>query len=180
MLKLKIKVRDDFDNETQKFVIEYVDVELEHSLASLSKWEEIWEIPLLSTNDKTDEQNLSYLVCMCLTPNVAPEVFEKLDAEQQNQLSEYIDRKACATWFNNDPSQPKMIEALTAELIYYWISGYEIDWQVQYWHLNKLLTLIRVHDVKADNKATQQKPRARQSDVAKMNAQRRKELGSNG
>lgn len=180
MLKLKVVVSDDFVEDSNKFTTETMDIELEHSLASLSKWEVIWEIPLLSSNDKTLEQNLSYLECMCLTPNVPPEVFEKLSEDQQNQIAEYIDKKASATWFSSENPRAKSGEAITAELVYYWMSGFQIDWQAQYWHLNKLLTLIKVFSVKQDNKPVRQSGRSRQAEIAKLNAQRRKELGSNG
>ena len=180
MLKLTVVLSEDYDESTKKFVVETVDIELEHSLASLSKWEEIWEIPLLGTGDKTEEQNFSYLECMCLTPNVAPEVFQKLDQDQQKQISEYIDKKHSATWFSDENPRAKSGEAITAELVYYWISGFQIDWQAQYWHLNKLLTLIKVFSVKADNKPVKQSARSRQAQIAQLNAQRRAELGSKG
>lgn len=180
MLKLTVVISEEYNEDTEKFVVETIDIELEHSLASLSKWEEIWEIPLLDTEEKTEEQNYSYLECMCLTPNIAPEVFRKLTEEQQIQISEYIDSKRTATWFNRDLPKAKSGEKITAELVYYWLSGFQIDWQVQYWHLNKLLTLIKVHSVKADNKPQRQSARSRQADIAKLNAQRRAALGSNG
>jgi hypothetical protein len=123
MLKLKVVLSEDFDEAKQEFVTQSIDIELEHSLASLSKWETIWEIPLLSSNDKTEEQNFSYLECMCLTPNVAPEVFKKLNQEQQDQI---------------------------------------------------------VFSVKQDNKPKRMSARSRQADIARINAQRRAELGTKG
>lgn len=180
MLKLKIVLSDDFDNEKQEFVTETVDVELEHSLASLSKWEEKYEVPLLGNDEKTEEQNLYYLECMCLTPNIAPEVFTKLSQEQADQIAAHIDRKHSATWFNSELPKARSGETITAELIYYWLSGFQIDWQTQYWPLNKLLTLIKVHSVKADNKPVKQSGRARRESMTAEIMRRRKELGSNG
>lgn len=178
MLKLSIVLSESYDQETRKVTFETVDVELEHSLASLSKWEEKWEIPLLSS-DKTAEQSVNYLECMCLTPNVAPEVFWKLSPEQQEEVSKYLEKKASATWFADRP-EAKSGEAITAELVYYWMDGFQIPWEAQYWHLNKLLTLIKVHSVKADNKPKQQSGRSRQAEIMRLNAQRLKETGSNG
>lgn len=181
MLKLTVVLSEEFDNELNEFITETVDVELEHSLASLSKWEEIWETPLMGTAEKTEEQNLSYLECMCVTPNVPPDTFKKLTEEQANQIAEEIDRKHSATWFsNNDKPRAKSGETLTAELVYYWMSGFQIEWEAQYWPLNKLLNLIKVHSIKADNKPVKQSTRSRQQEIAEMNARRRKELGSNG
>lgn len=180
MLKLKIVTSEDYDEEQNKFIVETKEIELEHSLASLSKWEAIWEVPLLSTSDKTPEQQLSYLECMCLTPNTPPELFYNLSEEQQNQIADYIDSKQSATWFSDRQPKPRNNEVITAELLYYWMSGFQIDWQAQYWHLNKLMTLIKVHSVKADNKPQRQSARNRQDELMRLNAQRRAELGSKG
>jgi hypothetical protein len=180
MLKLKVVLSEDFDEAKQEFVTQSIDIELEHSLASLSKWETIWEIPLLSSNDKTEEQNFSYLECMCLTPNVAPEVFKKLNQEQQDQIAAFLDKKHSATWFNSSQPEAKSGEAITAELVYYWMSSFRIDWEAQYWNLNKLLTLVKVFSVKQDNKPKRMSARSRQADIARINAQRRAELGTKG
>src|SRR4249920_1616033 len=180
MLKLVVTLSDEFNDDTQEFVTKTMDIELEHSLASLSKWEEIWELPLLSTNDKTEEQNFSYLECMCVTPNVAPEVFRKLSGEQQEEIAAYLEKQHTATWFSKDNPSPKSGETITAELIYYWMSSFHIEWEAQYWNLNKLLTLIKVFSVKQDNKPRRQSARSRQADIVRLNAQRKAELGSNG
>lgn len=181
MLKLKIVVSTEFNDETQEFIENTVDVELEHSLASMSKWEEIWEVPLLSTNDKTVDQTLSYFVCMSLTPDVTPELFTQLSSEQHSEISQYLDGQHTATWFSSDNPQARSGEVITAELIYYWMSSFRIDWEAQYWNLNRLLTLVKIFSVKQDNKP--QRTRRSRSDMDRMmamNNQRRAELGSNG
>lgn len=180
MLKLTIVLSDEFDAEQKKFVVETLDIELEHSLASLSKWEEEWEIPLLGSADKTEEQSHSYLMYMCLTPNVPPEAFTKLSEEQRDLISEYIEKKHTATWFGNEDPKAKSGETLTSELIFYWMDGFQINWEAQHWNLSRLLTLIKVHSIKADNKPVKQSARNRQMEIARINAQRLKETGSNG
>jgi hypothetical protein len=180
MLKLTVLLSSDFDNEKQEFVEKTMDIELEHSLVSLSKWEAIWEVPLLSTENKTDEMNFSYIECMCMTPNVPSEVFRKLSETQMEELSDYLEKKHTATWFNNELPQPKSGEVITAELVYYWMSSFHIDWEAQYWPLNKLLTLTKVFSVKQDSKPKQTSRRSRQEDIARINAQRRAELGTQG
>lgn len=179
MLKLKIVLSESLDNESNEFIEDVIEIELEHSLASLSKWEEIWEVPLLSTPDKTPEMNISYLQCMCLTPDVAPEVFYKLTEEQQNQISDYLEKKHTATFFSQENSQGSA-KIITAEVIYYWMDGFRINWEAQYWNLNKLLTLIRVHSAEEDQKKPRQRTRSRAADIARINAQRRAELGTKG
>lgn len=181
MLKLTVVLNELYDEENNKFIAdETIEIELEHSLASLSKWEEIWLIPLITTEDKTAEQNFSYFQCMCLTPNVAPEVFYKLTQEQVDQIADYLNHKATATWFSNENPQAKSGEAITAELIYYWMSSFHIDWEAQHWHLNKLLTLIKVFSAKQDNMPKRTRSRTRQADMIRENARRRAELGSTG
>lgn len=179
MLKLKIVLSESYDEESNTFLEESLDIELEHSLASLSKWEEIWEIPLLSIVAKSDEQNFSYLECMCLTPNVPPEAFRKLSEEQQQQISDYLEKKNTATWFNQNESQ-RAGRVITAELIYYWMDSFNIDWESQYWNLNKLLTLIKVHSAEQDQKTPRRRTRSRMQDIATINAKRRAEYGSKG
>jgi hypothetical protein len=136
MLKLKVVMSELYDSESNKFIAqESVDIEIEHSLASLSKWEEIWEIPLLTIEDKTDEQAISYIQCMCLTPDVAPEVFMSLNADHFRAVEEYMDQKHTATWFSKQPESASG-EAITAELVYFWMSSFNIDWEAQHWNLN--------------------------------------------
>lgn len=180
MLRLTVVLSNDFDNELQEFVEETIDIDLEHSLASLSKWEAIWELPLLSTDDKSDAMNISYLECMCLTPNVPPEVFTKFSVEQAEQVAAYIEKKQTATWFSSEEPEARSGEALTSELVYYWMSSFHIDWEAQYWPLNKLLTLVKVFSVKQDNKPKPIPRGKRMADIARINAQRRAELGTNG
>jgi len=179
MLKLKVVLSEDFDEETNKIIVKSIDLELEHSLASLSKWEEKWKIPLLSTQEKSNEMNVDYLMCMCLTPDVTPEILYKLSEEQQVEIADYLETQHTATWFSNTP-QAKSGEVITAELIYFWMSTFQIDWEAQYWNLSRLLTLVQVFSVKQDNKPQRQSQRSRQAEIARINAQRRAELGSKG
>lgn len=180
MLKLTVIMSETFNEATSKVTYEKTDIELEHSLASLSKWEMIWEVPLLSTIDKTQEQTVSYIECMCITPNIAPEVFQNLDQEQFDLVGAYLEKKQTATWFSNENPQAKSGETITSELIYFWMSSFQIDWEAQHWPLNRLLTLVKVFSVKQDNKPKKINQRQRQMDIASLNARRKRELGTNG
>lgn len=181
MLKLTITLSESFDEETNEFVEETVDIELEHSLASLSKWEMIWEVPLLSKADKTDEMNFSYIECMCLTPNIAPEVFLKLNAEHQTMISEYLDKQHTAILPSRDRN-PRTAEIITAESFYFWMSSFNINWEAQYWPLNRLIALVKVFSDKQEDSSRQKRRRSRSDmdNIVSINAQRRKELGSKG
>jgi hypothetical protein len=168
-----------FDEAANKFVdIEFFALELEHSLVSLSKWESRFEKPFLSDEPKTDDETLSYVVAMTLTPDVPPEVYTKLSAENIRDIQTYISSKMTATRFyggDNEKSQ----EIITAEVIYYWMIALVIPIECQHWHLNRLLTLIQVCNRK-NAPEKQLSPAEIAQRNRELNAQRKKELGTTG
>lgn len=153
MLKLTIPSEQDWDSEKEEFVYsDEIVLELEHSLVSLSKWEAFWEKPFMAPEEKTTEEALGYIEMMCLTPDVPPEVFQKLSTEHIAKVNEYINAKQSATWFTEPPGENKRVSRgpiITSELIYYWIfSAENIDVSVETWHLNRLFTLLKVFNEK--------------------------------
>jgi hypothetical protein len=145
MLKLTIKKPDQWDNEAQMFIIDPgMVLEFEHSLVSLSKWEATFEKPFMGSS-KTTEEALGYAQAMCLTPDVPPEVFQSLSNENIEAINVYVDAKMTATWFNEPPNtKGARKETVTAEIIYYWMVTLTIPFECETWHLNRLLTLIKV------------------------------------
>jgi len=180
MLRIIVPGVEMFDDQSQEFVTEGdVTLELEHSLVSLSKWESKHEKPFLGKVEKTTEETLSYVGCMILTPNVPEEVISKFSEENLKAVNEYINAKMTATWFNEPPGAPKTRDVITAELIYYWMVVFQIPFECENWHLNKLFTLIRVCNIK------QAKPKKMsRSELAarnrELNAQRKEQLGTSG
>lgn len=174
MLKITIPASEDFDESKQEFVYsDEVSLELEHSLLSLSKWESIWEKPFIGDQEKSVEETLSYIHCMILTPDVPPEITNRLNNQIIEQVNRYIDAKMSATFFNErpQPGRPKKSkEIITSELIYYWMGLYKIWKECEQWHLNRLFTLIKVHSAKSEAQNTTKKPRS----TAEMMAERRK------
>lgn len=180
MLTIIVPGEDYFDDSTQKFVTQGdVTLELEHSLASLSKWESRWEKPFLSKDDKTPEEILSYIEMMIVTPDYPPEIFTRLKDEHFNLVNDYINSKQTATWFSEVPGEQTSREIITAELIYYWMVTMRIPFECQYWHINRLLTLIRVINVK-NAPAKKMSPAEIAARNRALNEQRRKELGTRG
>jgi hypothetical protein len=150
MLTITIPESEYFDDGKQEFLtVEGAVVELEHSLVSLSKWEQKWEIPFLGKDAKTSEQTIDYIRCMILTPEVSPAIFKQLTSNQNlEKIRDYIDAKMTATWFTETrPSRPAQ-EQITSELIYYWMIALTIPETFETWHLNRLLTLIKVCNLK--------------------------------
>lgn len=180
MLTLQVSIEEGFDNATGKFVqLEQFELTLEHSLASLSKWEEQYEVPFLSDDDKTSEQTIRYIQLMTITENVPDSVWPKLSKENFESINGYINSKMTATWFNDPKKVGPSHEVITAELIYYWMTALQIPWEAQYWHFNKLMTLIKVfnHKNQPPKKLGRRELAQRHRDI---NAQRRAQQGTTG
>lgn len=149
MLTITVPGVELFNEEVQEFMeSDDFALELEHSLASLSKWESKWEKPFLAAGEKTTEEVVDYVRAMTLTPNTPPDVYTRLSQENFEAISAYIDAKMTATWFAETPGQKRSTETITAELIYYWMIQANIPFECDSWHLNKLFTLIRICSVK--------------------------------
>lgn len=180
MLRITIPGQEYWDEGKEEFVnSKSTTLQLEHSLVSLSKWESKWHKPFLGKGDKTAEETVDYIRCMTLTQNVDPSVYDFITNEIIKQVSSYIDDSMTATWFSKEEKGNASREVVTAELIYYWMIALNIPFECQKWHLNRLLTLIRVCNVKnAPPEKLSQKEIAKRN--AAINAARRKACRSKG
>jgi hypothetical protein len=158
-----------------------VTLELEHSLVSLSKWESYFEKPFLSPDDKTHEQTLWYIRAMAISPDIPSEVFERITEKNFEDINNYITSKQTATWFTERPGSGTAFsrEVITAELIYYWLITHHIPFECQYWHLNRLITLVRVCNLK-NQPAKKMSRRDMLAERKALNAQRQQKLGTRG
>jgi len=180
MLDLIINAEEVYDEETKTFSTQGGEVlSLEHSLVSLSKWESKFKKPFLSGGAKTSEEILEYIRFMINTPGVSPEIFLKFKDEHFTKVQEYIDSSESATTFGVMPERKARGEVITSELIYFWLVNYNIPWEAQYWHLNRLFALIRICNVK-----TSKPKKMPRNDIARqnreLNEQRKAKLGTSG
>ena len=152
---------------------------MEHSLVSISKWESKWHKAFLSKKDKTEEEIFDYIKCMTLTQNVDPSVYDHLTVDNVNQIKAYIEDPMTATVINTNSSDKSNKETVTSELIYYWMIALNIPSEYQKWHINRLLKLIEVCNVKNSPPKKRSKSDIMRSNAA-LNAARRKQLGTRG
>ena len=185
MLEITIPpvVSEQFDESKNEFVystvLEEQTLQLEHSLVSLSKWESKWCKPFISHKEKTVEEILDYIKCMTLNDNVDPEVYKHLTVGNFNEVHEYINAPMTATTFSADRNGKGSREIITAELIYYWMITLNIPFECREWHLNQLLTLIRVCNIKNSPPKKMSKSEIAKRNAA-LNAARRKQLNTTG
>lgn len=156
MPKSIVLAKEDFDNDKEEFVKEPIATfEIEHSLASISKWEMKYHKPFIST-EKTKVETLDYITMMIISPEDFDITNLKyLSEENIKEINDYINDPMTATTFTEDvvskmagQSKMKKKEIITNELVYYWMAVAGIPWECEHWHINRLLTLIRVCDVK--------------------------------
>lgn len=180
MLTLTIPAKEFWDESKSEFVYtKEQTLHLEHSLVSLSKWESKWNKAFLSNRDKTDEEILDYIKCMTLTPNVSPDTYRYLTRSNFIEINDYIAAPMTATVFSDEKTPKASREIVTAELIYYWMIALNIPFECQHWHLNRLLTLIKVCNIKNAPPKKRSK-REIMSRNAALNAARRKQLNTSG
>lgn len=171
--------REVYDDDKERFLnVEYT-FKLEHSLSSLSKWESKWRVPFLETTEKTPEQIRDYIQCMS-AEKIPEHVLDLVDTETAKVIGDYIENPMTATWFTKEATKGRQTpEAITAELIYYWMVSYGIPFECQYWHLNRLITLIRVCSKKQERPKKVPRSTLNQRNRS-LNAARRQRLGTSG
>lgn len=182
MLQIVIKPTEKFDEERERFIYtKGQTLLLEHSLVSISKWESKWHKPFLTDTPMTPEETLDYIKCMTLTQNVSDDTYLCITNEDIAAVNEYIKNPMTATWFSNEKTKkgPGTKEIVTSEIIYYWMITLNIPVEFQKWHLNRLLTLIKVCNLKN----TPQKKMSRRELMSRnksLNEARRAALGTKG
>lgn len=181
MLKIIVPSKESYDESKNEFIYsKEQSLNLEHSLVSLSKWESKWHKPFLTNrSQKNMEEVRDYIRCMTLTQNVDPKVYLNLTPDNYKEIQKYIDDPMTATTFSNTKIGPPNPEIITSELIYYWMIAYQIPVEFEKWHLNRLLTLIKVCSIKNTPPKKMNKGDIIKHNTA-LNAARRKAYHTNG
>lgn len=190
MLKLDIPDLEGWDEIHERFIYtKAVTLTFEHSLVSISKWESKWKKPYLLEAKKTEEELIDYFKCMTITQNVDPMVYVLMPDSAKRKLIEYIGDANSATTFHSidrelesnkkNSGKIKKSNIVTSELIYYWMIAFEIPFECQRWHLNRLMALINICRIKSqtNNKMSKKDTLANN---AKLNEMRRKRAHSKG
>ena len=179
MLRLIVPPSEKYDEVNNRFIsFKGATIQLEHSLVSISKWEQKWCKPFLTKEKKSIPETVDYIRCMTITQNVPPEVYENLTNENIDEVNEYIEAPMTATWFTNQDKSGGG-EVVTNEIIYYWMITLNIPVEFQKWHLNHLLTLIQVCNLKnSPQKKMSFKDLAARN--RKLNEQRKAAMNSKG
>lgn len=179
MLKITVPAMEYYDEVSNEFILfKEQSLQLEHSLVSISKWEAKWHKPFLDGKDKTLEEVIDYVRCMTITQNVDSEVYNRLTENNLKDINEYIENPMTATTFS-DTNQPPNREIITSEIIYYWMVAFNIPFECQKWHINRLLTLVKVCNIKNSTPKKMGRNEILQRNRA-LNEARKKNLNTKG
>lgn len=182
MLHITVPAHEYFNEETQEFFEEKEQtLIMEHSLISISKWEAKWKKPYFSKEKKTNEEMLDYLRCMTITPQkVDGKVYRSLTKENIDSIAQYIDDPMTATTITDSQPHSGRKQTITSELIYYWMIAQNIPTEYEKWHINRLLTLIRICAIKNDPNPKKMNRGAIAKQNRAINAARKAKYGTRG
>ena len=181
MICIKIPKTRYYNEDTKEFYyLPEVVLKLEHSLMSVRRWESRWKKSFFEAigGSMTGKERIDYVRCMCLDQMVDENVFKRLTRKNMDDIVAYINDPMTATTIK-ESNQGGTKRIITAELLYYSMIEYGIPFECEKWHLNQLLTLIKVC-------GTKNTPRKKQTsaEIAAMysaiSASRRKRTGSKG
>lgn len=180
MLRITIPGIEFFNNQTQEFIrTDDTTVTLEHSLLALAKWESKWNKPFLGSGNKTMEECIDYVRCMTIEEGIDPLIYRGITVDLFKQINKYIESPMTATMIREPNGKRANREVVTNELIYHWMIALGIPSRYETWHLNRLLMLIRVCNIRNSPQKKMSK-RDIYSQNRALNAARKKQLGTHG
>ena len=179
-IKVVVPGGEFFDSKTEEFIaVKPATLIMEHSLLSISKWEEKWQVPFIKgpdprSQEKTNDMWLDYFRCMVISPkSVDKETLSAIPLKEQKRIAKYIEESRTASSVSDNGNSKGRPEQITSELIYYWMIAYQIPVEFEKWHLSRLIMLVRICQRK--NEPPKKKTQAERSlEYARISAQRRK------
>lgn len=183
MLKLYFPESEAYDESKNEFVY-YPErtIYLEHSLVSISKWEAKWHKPFFENDNKNDEEILDYIKCMTVTSNVPDELYGRITNSQILKIKDYInDPMTATTFFDFGEKETHRKKIITSEEIYYAMVAHNIPFDpCQKWHINRLLTLIRIANIRSNPNKKKMSKNEQLSRQRSLNAQRKAKYNTKG
>ena len=152
-------------------------LQLEHSLLSIHKWEQKYHRAFLDNGatPKSEEETKFYVKCMTINKNVDPEIYNHLPSKCMLEIKQYIEDPMTATTIyeaKDDNDQGGKVKVHTAESLYADMIQLNIPVEFNKWHLNSLLTLIRLCALR-QNPPKKMSPQETAAHYAKLNKARR-------
>lgn len=142
------------------------ELELEHSLWSISKWEMLWHEPYIVDRENlerpmTNEQLLSYLQCMTVNGEFDPVVYASMSADLVDKVRQYLQDPMTGTTFRKEvgAANGAIASVTSSEEIYYAMCKWRIPLECEHWHINRLLAFLRVFGEKENPKKLTQQQR---------------------
>ncbi len=177
MLIIKLKT-EYWDEEKEEFInTNGGEIHLEHSLVSISKWESKWKKSFINSEKQIGDELYDYIRCMA-QEDISIDLIKSMGIDTLQEIINYINDPMSATTIRTFGPKTPNREIITSELIYYWMIALEIPFECQNWHLNRLLKLIEVCNLKNNPKKMGRNDILRQN--RDLNAARRKALRSKG
>lgn len=177
MLVIHVPEFSTFNEEDCTFdTCKATDLVLEHSLLSISKWEAKWHKPFLADIPKESHEIMDYIKCMTIN-NVPDMIYYALTDEQYKTIKAYMENPMTATTIPKEKGSNR--EIITSELLYYYMIANNIPIECQKWHINRLMILLGIFNVK-NSKPKKKSQREILRDNAALNAARKKKLNTKG
>lgn len=183
MLEIKIRSDELWDEALEVYVpIPEKTLRLEHSLVSISKWEMKWQKSFLKTLENgglTVEQTIDYIKCMTIDRNVDPIVYYGITDEHIRAVNDYLANPLTATHVPDRPNKKGGGDTPTSEMLYFYMVSYQIPVEFEKWPLQRLITLIKICDIKNNPPKSMSKAELAKRNTS-INAARRAALNTKG
>lgn len=162
MLRIEVNRIELFDEEASKLIdYPHTILTLAHSLLTISKWESITNKPFMVPKalerkyPKTPQDLILYMDCMVVgnSPKYSGTVLWHL---HRQTVFDYMASPQSATVIRDHAPSNRSGKFITSEEIYLWMINYGIPFEAERWHINRLLTLIKMRSIQENPKKRSQ------------------------